>query len=285
MGHLGAEVAVGGGPEPQVFGPQAGAEAVRVAPLQPLGQGRAHGAFHQEAAALQLQLGAADGGDGQQVHGRAADELGHEGVGGPAIELQGRAELLQLAPVEHRNPVAHGHGLHLVVGHVDRCGAEPALQLDDLAAGAAAQLGIEVAEGLIHQEHGRLAGDRPAQGHPLLLAAGEFLRQAIEQGPQFQGLGHLLDHGFDPVFAPGAKPQRAWQAAAGPVQAIGQFLQGAALALAPQAEADVVGHAQVRVEGVALEHHRHIPLGGPQLGDPAIAHEQVAAAGAFQAGE
>mgnify|MGYP003326356855 CR=1 FL=1 len=37
------------------------------------------------------------------------------------------------------------------------------------------------------------------------------------------------------------------------------------------------------LEGVALEHHGHVPLGGAQAGDAAIAHEDVAAAGGLQA--
>ena len=71
--------------------------------------------------------------------------------------------------------MAHGHGLHLVVGHVERGGAKPPLQLHDLGPGAGAQLGIQIAERLIHQKHRRLAGNGPAQGHALLLAAGELL--------------------------------------------------------------------------------------------------------------
>ena len=67
--------------------------------------------------------------------------------------------------------MAHGHRLHLVVGYVDRGCAQPALQFHDLAAGAGAQLGVQVAERFIHQKHRRLPRDGPPQGHPLLLAA------------------------------------------------------------------------------------------------------------------
>jgi hypothetical protein len=45
------------------------------------------------------------------------------------------------------------------VGDVEGCAQAP-LQLDDLGAGA--ELGVQVAEGLIHQEQRRLAGDGPA---------------------------------------------------------------------------------------------------------------------------
>ena len=69
------------------------------------------------------------------------------------------------------------------------------------------------------------------------------------------------------------------------MQAVLQLLRQAAGAAAPQTEADVVGHAQVGIEGVALEHHRHIPLGGPQTADGPIGHEDLATAGRLQPGQ
>ena len=67
--------------------------------------------------------------------------------------------------------MTHGHRLHLIVGHIEGGGAELALQFHDLFAGGAAQLGVEIAEGFIHQKHRRLTRHGPAQGHPLLLSA------------------------------------------------------------------------------------------------------------------
>jgi hypothetical protein len=49
--------------------------------------------------------------------------------------------------------------LDLVVGDVDHGGAEPALQARDLGAGLHAQLGVEVGQRLVQQEHLRLAHD------------------------------------------------------------------------------------------------------------------------------
>ena len=190
---------------------------------------------------------------------------------------------MQPPAVEHGDAVAHGHRLHLVVGHIEGGGAQAALQLHDLGAGAGAQLGVEVAERLIHQEHRRLAGDRPAQGHPLLLAAGEFLRPAFQQALQFQGGGHVGHPPLDRLLPIRADPQRRRPGAGGAVQAIQQLLGGRAGPAAAQPEADVVGHAQVGIERVALEHHRHIPLGGAQPAHGAIPHINLAAAGALQA--
>ena len=97
-----------------------------------------------------------------------------------AIELHRRTELLQVALVQHGNAVTHRHRFHLVMGDIERGGTQAALQGDDLGAGAIAQLGVEVAEGLIHQEHRGLAGDCPPQGHPLLLPPRQFFGEPIE---------------------------------------------------------------------------------------------------------
>ena len=88
--------------------------------------------------------------------------------------------------------MAHGHRFDLIVGHIQRGDAQLPLQLHDLAAGVTAQLGIQVAERLIHQKDSWLPCNRPPQGHPLLLAAGQLLGQAIEQMGKVQHLSHLL---------------------------------------------------------------------------------------------
>ncbi|MNE81211.1 hypothetical protein D3C80_1778430 [compost metagenome] len=56
---------------------------------------------------------------GHQVHARRADEAGDEEVGGRAVKLHRRADLLDIAAVEDHDLVGHGHGFHLVVGDVD----------------------------------------------------------------------------------------------------------------------------------------------------------------------
>ena len=60
------------------------------------------------------------------------------------------ADLFDDAVVHDDDAVCQGHGFDLVVGHVDRGGAQAPLQLHDLGAGAGAQLGVEVAERFIH---------------------------------------------------------------------------------------------------------------------------------------
>ena len=55
------------------------------------------------------------------------------------------------------------------------------MEARDLGAGLDAQLGVEVGQRLVHEEHGGLADDGPAEGDALALAAGELLGLAVEQ--------------------------------------------------------------------------------------------------------
>ena len=71
----------------------------------------------------------------EQVHLRRADEAGDEEVGGLVVELERGVDLLQVAELHHRDPVAHRHRLDLVVGDVDGGDAEVGLELGDVGAG------------------------------------------------------------------------------------------------------------------------------------------------------
>ena len=117
-----------------------------------------------------------------EVHRRRADEARHEAVGRGVVELERLADLLDHAVLHHHHPVAQGHRLDLVVGDVDRGGAQPLVQLLELDPHLHAQLGVEVAERLVEQEHLGIAHDGAAQRHALALAAGELARLAVQQG-------------------------------------------------------------------------------------------------------
>ena len=91
-----------------------------------------------------------------------------------------------------------------------------------------AQRGVEVGERLVEEEDPRVADDGAADGHALALAAGELLRQAVEQVVDLQQLGRLHHPRLDVV--------------------------GAGL-LQLHAEGHVVVDLHVRVERVGLEHH------------------------------
>ena len=116
-----------------------------------------------------------------EVHRRRPDEARDEEVRRPVVDVRRRVDLLELARAQDRDAVAHGHRLDLVVRDVDRRHAEPLLQRLDLAAHVHAELGVEVRQRLVHEEHLRLANDRPAHRDALSLAAGELLRPPVEQ--------------------------------------------------------------------------------------------------------
>src|SRR3954471_17974283 len=180
----------------------------------------------------------------QEVHGWRADEAGDELVVGLVVELERRTHLLDNAVMHDDDLVGHGHGLDLIVGDIDGRGLQPLVQLLDLGAHRNAQLGVEVRQGLVEQEHLRIAYDGAAHGDALALAAGELARIAFEQRRQRQDLGGALDALVD-LFG----------------------------ALAPQLhrETHVLADRHVRIERVVLEHHRNVPLLGLDIVDDAVA--------------
>ena len=132
------------------------------------------------------------------------------------------------------------------MSHVDGGGPQPAGQLRDLGAGLHAQLGVQVGQRLVHEEHLRVPDDRAAHGHALPLAAGEGLGLAVQELLEVEEPGRLL------------------HTSAALVRGDARDLQG---------EAHVVRHGHVRVEGVVLEHHRDVPVLGLHVGDVPVAQE------------
>ena len=114
----------------------------------------------------------------------------------------------------------------------------------DLGAGLHAQLGVEVRQRLVHQEHLRLAHDRPTHRHPLALPARQLGRLAIEVLLEVEDAGRLAD-----PLAPAPPSAPAYL----------------------EVEADVLGDRHVRVQRVGLEDHRDVAVLRRQRGDVAIA--------------
>ena len=177
---------------------------------------------------------------------------------GLVVHLPRRVALLQDAVLEHRDPVAHGHGLDLVVRDVDRGGAQPALQRGDLGARLHPQLGVQVGQRLVHAEHLRLAHDRPAHGHPLALATGERLRLAVQELLEVEDLGRFPDPLGDHVLGLAGDLER---------------------------EAHVLADAHVRVERVVLEDHRDVAVLGRHVRHVPAADQDRALVDLLEAGE
>ena len=73
------------------------------------------------------------------------------------------------------------HRLGLVVRDIDRRDAELVVQPADLGAHLLAQLGVQVGQRLVEQQHLRLDDDGAGERHALLLAPGQLGRVAVGQ--------------------------------------------------------------------------------------------------------
>src|SRR5215813_1358595 len=172
------------------------------------------------------------------------------------VDLVGSADLLDPPLVEHGDAVTEAHRLDLVMGDVDGGDPHPLLELLQLVTGRRAELGVQVGQRLVEQEHLRLPDQGAGQRDPLALAAGQLPGPAVEQLVNAEPAGcpaHLL-RPLLPRYARGR-----------------------------EREGDVREHGLVRVQGVALEHHRDLPRPGGQVGDHPPPDEDVAVAGVFQA--
>ena len=121
-----------------------------------------------------------------------------------------------------------------------------------------AQLLVQGPHGLVEQQQLGALGQRPRQGHPLALAAGELVGAAPGEALHV----HELEHLGDPLLD------------LGPRQAI-----------LLETEGDVLGHRHVGEERVGLEHHVDGPLMGRHGGDVLAVEQDLPFAGLFEAGQ
>ena len=179
-----------------------------------------------------------------QVDLGRTDEARDKEVAGLRVKLLRRAHLLDLAAAQHDDPAGHGHGFDLIVGHVDHRGTQPVVERGKLGAHLHAQLCVEVRQRLVEEEELRLTHDGTADGHTLLLPAGQLARLALHQRLDLQDARRLR-------HAPGHFRFRHLEIL--------------------QAESEVLGDGHMRVERVALEDHRQLALGRGQIVDDGAA--------------
>ena len=90
------------------------------------------------------------------------------------VDVAGGADLLDAPVVEHREPVAQGQRLVLVVGDDDEGDADLALDRLELDLHLLAQLEVQCAQRLVEQQHPRAPDQRAREGDALTLAAGQL---------------------------------------------------------------------------------------------------------------
>ena len=132
------------------------------------------------------------------------------------------------------------------------------MQLRERRAHPHAKLRVQVREWLVEQERLRLAHDRAPHRHPLPLAARELRRPPLEQVGEAEQLRHLLDAPRNLRFRDAARLE--------PV-------------------AHVLADRHVRVERVGLEHHGDVAAARRQVGDVAVADQDLAAGHVLEPGD
>ena len=144
------------------------------------------------------------------------------------------------------------------MGNIDEGGLQLLVQLGDLGTHLHAQLGVQVGQRLVHQEHLGFTHDGAAQGDTLALTAGQRGRLAVQQRFNAQDGGSFLDATVD--------------------VSLGHFAQ-------LQAEGHVVVNRHMRIQGVALEHHRDIAILRGNMVDQLVVDVQFTLGDILQTGD
>ena len=184
------------------------------------------------------------------------DEAGDERGRRLVVKPVRRSDLNDGAAFEYGDAIRHGQRFALVVRHIDDGDAEHLVDLLQLDLHMLAQLLVERAERLVHQNEGRLEDERAGERDALLLAARELGRLAI--------LELLQPHHFE-----GARD--AWSDLG-----LGDLSHR-------KREGDIVRHAHMREQRVVLEHHADIAFVGRQAVDRFAVERDHALARPFEA--
>src|SRR5207302_1677106 len=113
-------------------------------------------------------------------HSFVAEKAAYEVAGGPAEDERGRVVLLDLgAEVEERDPVSDADRLVDVVGDEDDRLVKPLLDAQKLVLETFAGDPVDSAEGLVHEQDGRVRTQRAGEADALLLTARKLVRVAV----------------------------------------------------------------------------------------------------------
>ena len=180
---------------------------------------------------------------------------GDEQVARVMVKLQRGADLLDHAALKHDDLIGHGHGLDLVVGHIDHGRGQLFMQLGKLDPHLNPERRIQVRQRFVEQEDLGLTNDGAADGDALALTAGKVLGPTLQQGAEVQDV-RRLGHFARPLF-------------------LGHAGQ-------PQAERHVVGDRHVRVKRVGLKDHRKTPVRRADVVGLDPVDQQIAVGDAFK---
>ena len=123
----------------------------------------------------------------------ATDEIGDEAVVGVEIDLFRVADLDDSAFAHHRDLVRKGQRLDPVVGHIDRGDLQLGEKTAQFLARLFPELGVEVAQRFVEENHLGLGHQGPGQGDALLLAAAQLRRRPVFEPlhlHELEGPGH-----------------------------------------------------------------------------------------------
>src|SRR5438309_7708866 len=151
---------------------------------------------------------------------------------------------MQNACLYQGDAVTPSYRLDLFGRDVEKRRSESALELPQLDPHIPPKFGVQAGEWLVEEKQFGVPDYGSAERDPLLLAARELARQALEEGDQSDNFGRPIDALLD-------------------VRLVNT--------LQPQAEGHVVEHGHVRVERIRLEHHRHIAITGRHVVDDRLA--------------
>ncbi len=174
----------------------------------------------------------------------------HERVGRRAVDLFGRAHLLDPAAAHHGQPVGHPQRLFLIMRDEDERDVQLALNAFQLALHLLAQTAVECAERLVEQQGAREVDQRARQRHALALSPGQ------RGGPARGTIGeaHDLQHRAHTVLDLGARQ-----------------------ALRARTERNVVEHGQMREQRVVLKDRVDVAPVGRHAGHIDAVQPDVAA--------
>ncbi|ESQ67962.1 hypothetical protein PA15_0306525 [Pseudomonas aeruginosa HB15] len=187
-----------------------------------------------------------------------ADEVGDETTAREAVDGFRGVQLLHPALVHHRDAVRQRQGFALIVGDIDEGDADVLLQVDQFDLHFFAQLGVQRRQRFVEQQQARPVDQRAGDRHALALAAGKLCRHAPALVRQAHVLQGLFDAGVDLALRHSGHLQR---------------------------EGDVLRHAHVREQRVALEHRMHRALLRLDAGEVLAVEADLAAVRLVEAGE